>query len=240
LTLLLLLALPCAAQQLPNVSPDPGTAENNYYIESKLRAQKKTINNFTAQPGPQGAQGMQGIPGATGATGATGAAGAAATIAAGTAVALSSTSAPTVSNSGTTSAAVFNFGIPAGANGLSGINGTNGTNGSNGLLIFANPISTFLVVAATDWSVFYVLTVDLDGVVRVNTTSQTNTNVSLLSNAFFTSRITVDPSDMVWRMQQNTVSLRLSDRGIMDANRNVWDLGMDPDGVARTSWVGSL
>ena len=44
----------------------------------------------------------------------------------------------------------------------------------------------------------------------------------------------------VWRMQQNTVSLRLSDRAIMDANRNVWDLSMDPDGVARISWAGQL
>jgi hypothetical protein len=138
---------------------------------------------------------------------------------------------------------VFDFGIPAGANGLNGTNGTNGTNGangSNGLLIFANPISTFLVVAATDWSGFYVLTADLDGVIRVSPTTLTNTNVSLLSNSAFTSRITVDPADGVWRMQQNTVSLRLSDRAIMDANRNVWDLSMDSDGAARTSWAGSL
>jgi hypothetical protein len=54
--------------------------------------------------------------------------GAAATIAAGTATGLPAGSSPTVTNSGTSSAAVFNFGIPAGAN------GTNGTDGANGHL----------------------------------------------------------------------------------------------------------
>ena len=54
--------------------------------------------------------------------------GAAATIAAGTAAGLPAGSSPTVTNSGTSSAAVFNFGIPAGAN------GTNGTDGANGHL----------------------------------------------------------------------------------------------------------
>ena len=54
--------------------------------------------------------------------------GTAATIAAGTATGLPAGSSPTVTNSGTSSAAVFNFGIPAGAN------GTNGTDGANGHL----------------------------------------------------------------------------------------------------------
>ncbi len=49
--------------------------------------------------------------------------GAAATIAAGTATGLPAGSSPTVTNSGTSSAAVFNFGIPAGANGTDGANG---------------------------------------------------------------------------------------------------------------------
>ena len=237
---LLFLSLPCSAQQLPHTSPDPAVQENNSFIESKLRAQQKTINNFVAQPGPQGAQGMQGIPGSVGATGATGATGAAATVSVGTTQTVSSNTAAAVTNSGTIHAAVFDFTIPQGHDGNPGTNGTNGTNGSNGILTFANPISTFLIVAATDWSKYFVLTVDLDGVVRVSPTSLTTLNVSLLSNGTFTSRITVDPADGVWRMQQNTVSLRLSDRAIMDANRNVWDLSMDPDGVARISWAGQL
>lgn len=52
-----------------------------------------------------------------------GTAGAAATIAAGTATGLTAGASPTVANSGTSGAAVFNFGIPAGANGTDGANG---------------------------------------------------------------------------------------------------------------------
>lgn len=52
--------------------------------------------------------------------GSTGPTGTAATIAAGTATGLSAGASPTVSNSGSSSAAVFNFGIPAGATGSTG------------------------------------------------------------------------------------------------------------------------
>ena len=74
--------------------------------------------------GPQGIQGPQGEKGATGAqgpqgpTGATGATGAAATIAVGTTTTLPAGSNATVTNSGTSSAAVFNFGIPKGADAI--------------------------------------------------------------------------------------------------------------------------
>lgn len=66
-------------------------------------------------------------PGPAGATGATGPS---ATVSAGTVTALSSSSNPTVSNSGTASAAVFNFGIPRGATGTTGETGIAGTRGS--------------------------------------------------------------------------------------------------------------
>jgi hypothetical protein len=49
--------------------------------------------------------------------------GTAATIAAGTATGLAEGAAPTVANSGTSEAAVFNFGIPVGATGVDGANG---------------------------------------------------------------------------------------------------------------------
>ncbi len=49
--------------------------------------------------------------------------GTAATIAAGTATGLPAGSPPTVTNSGTSSAAIFDFGIPAGATGANGANG---------------------------------------------------------------------------------------------------------------------
>ena len=65
----------------------------------------------------QGATGAIGPQGATGATGATGAAGSAATVTVGTVTTLSAGSSATVTNSGTSSAAVLNFGIPQGAAG---------------------------------------------------------------------------------------------------------------------------
>ena len=52
--------------------------------------------------------------------------GTAATITAGTATGLAEGAAPTVANSGTSEAAVFNFGIPIGATGAPGVDGANG------------------------------------------------------------------------------------------------------------------
>jgi len=57
----------------------------------------------------------------------TGPTGAAATITAGTATALATGATPTVTNSGSSSAAVFNFGIPAGATGIQGPTGATGS-----------------------------------------------------------------------------------------------------------------
>src|ERR1700722_1294643 len=57
-------------------------------------------------------------------TGPTGATGAAATITVGTSTALSPGATPTVSNSGSSSAAVFNFGIPQGIQGPTGATGS--------------------------------------------------------------------------------------------------------------------
>jgi len=58
--------------------------------------------------------GLQGIPGANGS---------AATITAGSATVLASTALPTVTNTGTSSSAIFNFGIPAGSAGSAGVSG---------------------------------------------------------------------------------------------------------------------
>lgn len=85
-------------------------------------------------------QGPQGPKGDTGATGTTGQTGAAATVAVGTVTGLAAGATPTVSNGGTSGAAVLNFGIPAGAKGdqgtqgvqgVQGIQGATGTRGSN-------------------------------------------------------------------------------------------------------------
>lgn len=66
------------------------------------------------------------IKGPQGDTGSAGAPGAAATIAVGTVSGLPAGSTPTVTNSGSSSAAVFNFGIPAGADGATGPTGPAG------------------------------------------------------------------------------------------------------------------
>jgi len=77
----------------------------------------------TGATGETGAQGIQGVKGDTGATGATGATGPkgdtgdAATISVGTTTTLAAGSDATVTNSGTPSVAVFDFGIPKGTDG---------------------------------------------------------------------------------------------------------------------------
>jgi hypothetical protein len=78
---------------------------------------------FSAQQGPQGATGSTGAKGDTGTTGATGATGnpgTAATVAVGTTTTGAAGSSATVANSGTTSAAVFDFTIPRGNTGDTG------------------------------------------------------------------------------------------------------------------------
>lgn len=69
---------------------------------------------MTGMTGATGPTGPSGATGSAGATGSTGATGAAATISAGTASALAAGATPTVTNSGSSAAAVFNFGLPAG------------------------------------------------------------------------------------------------------------------------------
>jgi collagen type VII alpha len=82
------------------------------------------VLNFTI---PQGATGSTGPTGATGSTGSTGSTGTAATIAVGTVTTLGAGSSATVTNSGSSSAAVFNFGVPTGPQGATGATGATGT-----------------------------------------------------------------------------------------------------------------
>jgi len=89
--------------------------------------------------GNDGAQGIQGEKGDIGDTGLTGddgidgTNGTAATIVIGTVVGLPAGTAPEVVNVGTPSAAVFDFGLEQGENGIQGTPGTNGTDGDDGL-----------------------------------------------------------------------------------------------------------
>lgn len=82
--------------------------------------------------GPQGLKGDTGPQGARGTTGATGAKGDAATIALGTVSTGAAGSSASVTNSGTTSAAIFNFTIPRGATGATGPQGPKGDTGATG------------------------------------------------------------------------------------------------------------
>jgi hypothetical protein len=74
--------------------------------------------------GPQGPQGVQGVQGVQGEQGVQGVPGDAATVNVGTTSTLAPGSSATVANSGTTSAAVFDFGIPEGVQGPPGLDGT--------------------------------------------------------------------------------------------------------------------
>ena len=76
--------------------------------------------------GPQGEQGIQGPQGIPGKDGKDGADGAAATISVGSTSTLPAGSSATVTNSGTSSAAVFDFGIPKGDKGDTGATGADG------------------------------------------------------------------------------------------------------------------
>lgn len=92
----------------------------------------------TGPQGPQGVagatgpQGPQGLLGPQGAQGPQGVSGAAATVGVGTVTTLAPGASATVTNSGTSSAAQFAFGIPSGAAGATGPKGDTGATGPQG------------------------------------------------------------------------------------------------------------
>ena len=77
--------------------------------------------------GPEGEEGPQGSQGESGENGAPGNNGAAATVSVGTTTTLAAGSQATVTQTGTSAARVFNFGIPRGADGSGGSGGGGGT-----------------------------------------------------------------------------------------------------------------
>ena len=113
---------------------------------------QKGVDGLKGIKGEIGAKGVQGTDGAKGAQGTDGAkgitgTGTAATIDPGTATGLAAGATPTVANSGTTSAAVFNFGIPAGDKGTKGDTGSGGSGGvnpeiSNTVRYIASPLNS--------------------------------------------------------------------------------------------------
>jgi hypothetical protein len=91
------------------------------------------LSELVGPQGPQGPQGIQGLKGDTGDKGDKGDTGNAATIAVGTVTTGAPGSPATVNNSGTISAAVFDFVIPQGAKGDKGDTGNTGATGPQGI-----------------------------------------------------------------------------------------------------------
>ena len=89
--------------------------------------------------GPSGVAGPSGLPGPSGATGPSGAPGTAATIGVGTVTTGAAGSSATVTNTGTSSTAVFAFSIPRGDTGAVGPSGATGASGSPGATGAAGP-----------------------------------------------------------------------------------------------------
>ena len=114
------------------------TTNDDFYKKTsstvwELQGNLKGDIGATGATGAQGAQGPQGPAGPTGATGAAGAQGnpgSAATIAVGTTSTGAAGSNASVTNSGNSSAAVFNFTIPQGIQGVQGPKGDKGDTGS--------------------------------------------------------------------------------------------------------------
>ena len=101
-------------------------------VTSTVTATAVGPQGATGATGATGAAGADGIDGADGADGADGSDGAAATIAVGTVSTGAAGSSATVTNSGTSSAAVFDFAIPQGATGATGPAGADGADGADG------------------------------------------------------------------------------------------------------------
>ena len=201
----------------------------------------------SAAAGGQGATGIVIINEMYPAIAPQGATGLTATVAVTSATAVSSTTAPGVYNIGVATAADIGFYIPSGADGAKGAAGTNGTNGTNGLLTFAGDIAAYWVILSTSGAKTYALTAATDGALVLTSTTTAaafyaypNATRKYLSNGSFTSLITADDSDGVLRMKQNTVTLRITDLAVYDSGNVVWDIGMDADGVIRTTNSGGL
>ncbi len=124
---------------------EPGTSASVVNSGTETAA----ILDFTIPRGADGTNGADGANGTNGIDGANGADGAAATISVGTTTTGAPGTSASVSNSGTPSAAIFDFAIPrgdqgeqgiqgiqgeTGAQGEQGIQGTPGTNGTDGIV----------------------------------------------------------------------------------------------------------
>jgi len=123
-----------------------------------------------------------GEKGATGATGATGAAGAAATIAVGTVTLGPEESDPEVTNSGTSSDAVFDFTIPAGASGRTG----------PGYLVYSSTSRTIGVANGVDFSILSGTAYVIGSYIRITSQANTDNYMTGVIQSYTGTSITVD------------------------------------------------
>ena len=119
------------------VNPAPGSAYvlpdgKLYYFDGTAWPADGSGVPFQGEQGPVGSQGVQGPVGSTGPTGPTGASGTAATIAVGTVQTGVVGSSGSVTNSGTSTAAIFDFSLPRGDTGPAGPTGASGASGASG------------------------------------------------------------------------------------------------------------
>lgn len=114
---------------------NPGDAylvAGDLYVWNEVGQAWENVGNIQGPQGPQGAQGDPGPQGPQGDPGPTGPAGTAATIAVGTVTTGAPNSSASVTNVGSSSAAVFDFSIPQGTVGAQGPTGNTGPQGDPG------------------------------------------------------------------------------------------------------------
>lgn len=198
------------------------------------------VSVSTMTTGPQGPKGDPGDPG--GPAGPAGPSGAAATVEVGTTQTVSSNTAASVSNVGTSSAAVFNFSIPRGVDGLKGDTGATGATGAAGADAqgYLTDIEYSFLIMSTDKTTPYVLTVAKDGALVMASTTTTTTLLKFLSNSTYTSWMTATPADGVLRGDRTGISIKLVDLGLFDEDYVSWKISMDADGVFRSANSGGL
>lgn len=126
--------------------------------------------------GPVGPQGPQGIQGETGPRGLTGETGTPATITIGTTTTLSPNDPATVTNTGTATEVVLNFGIPQGEQGEQGIPGENADHATLTNLDFANANHTGFAGTALDNEFSVAQTITGDSYSGVKVVDDTDTN----------------------------------------------------------------
>lgn len=101
-------------------------------------------------------------------------------------------------------------------------------------------IANSALILATDLANYGVITIDTDGAVRFTRTTTPTVSVTLLYNGTSTYWVTFDSTDSVLRTQVSTFSTTVRSLTLLDSSLNAWSVTIDPDGVVRTTSLGSI